>query len=283
MNICICGASGFIGKNLSLSFKLQGYSVMVITRNDLGLDILQEKLQGQEVLINLAGESIMRRWTARNKKAIYNSRILTTRQLVEGVNNMKIPLRLFINVSAVDIYDKIHEHREDSEHFSDSFLSAVVQDWEAQLDGIDDQVTRVVILRLGVVLNRDGGMLLAVGKPYAFRIGFDFHLKRSFPVIHLKDLIRIFGFIVDHNEICGKVNAVAPFRSDIRGFFQVLNKRLKPLVILPVYKFLVRLLLGESAVMITGGQTVIPSVLIRAGFLFEYDSLERIMNDLDNK
>jgi len=282
MNICICGASGFIGKSLMLKFKDSGCNVTTITRVDFLRNQLQNKLENQEILINLAGESINKRWTDRNKRAIYESRILTTRLLVDAINKLEIPLKLFINISAVGIYDSNYEHIEESMHFSDSFLSNVVQDWEAQLKKIVSRNTRMVILRLGVVLDRDGGMLFKIRKPYSWRIGFDFMMDKSFPLIHKKDLVRIIDFVIEKNEIIGVVNAVVPFRSDIRVFFQGLNRRWKPFVILPVYEKLLKLLMGESVVLITEGQKVIPEVLIKSGFLFEYDTMEKVLDELSN-
>jgi hypothetical protein len=280
MNICICGASGFIGKALMLKFKDSGCNVTTITRIDFRRNHLKNKLKDQNILINLAGESINKRWTGRNKRAIYESRISTTRLLVDAVNKLKIPLHLIIHISAVGIYDSTYEHVEDSMHLSDSFLSTVVQDWEAQLKEIVSRNTRIAFLRLGVVLDRDGGILMKIRKPYSWRIGFDFMMDKSFPVIHKKDLMRIIDFVIEKSEIFGVVNAVVPFRSDIKDFFRGLNRRWKPFVILPVYEKLLKMLMGESAVLITEGQKVIPEVLIKSGFLFEYDTMEKVLDDI---
>lgn len=280
MNICICGASGFIGKSLMLEFKDSGCNVTTITRIDFRRNHLKNKLKDQNILINLAGESINKRWTGRNKRAIYESRISTTRLLVDAVNKLKIPLHLIIHISAVGIYDSTYEHVEDSMHLSDSFLSTVVQDWEAQLKEIVSRNTRIAILRLGVVLDWDGGILMKIRKPYSWRIGFDIMMDKSFPVIHKKDLMRIIDFVIEKSEIFGVVNAVVPFRSDIKDFFRGLNRRWKPFVILPVYEKLLKMLMGESAVLITEGQKVIPEVLIKSGFLFEYDTMEKVLDDI---
>lgn len=282
MNICICGASGFIGKSLMLNFKASGCNVSTITRIDFQRNQLKNKLEDQNILINLAGEAINKRWTVRNKRAIYDSRILTTRLLVNATNKLEIPLDLFINISAVGIYDNTFEHMEDSIHFSDGFLSTVVQDWEAPLKEIVSRSTRIVILRLGVVLDRDGGMLFKIRKPYSWRMGFDFMMDKSFPVIHKKDLMRIIDYIIEKKEILGVVNVVGPFRSDIKAFFRGLNRRWKPFVIIPVSEKLLKLLMGESAVLITEGQKVIPEVLIKSGFHFEFDTLEKVLDDICN-
>lgn len=282
MNICICGASGFIGKSLLLKFKNSGCHVTTITRNDFRRNQVREKLEDQEILINLAGESINRRWTGRIKRAIYESRILTTKRLVDAVNTQEIPLRLFINISAVGIYDSVHEHREDSVHLSDSFLRTVVQDWEEQLNNVRSSITRIVILRLGVVIGQEGGMLLKIKRPYSWGIGFDFIMEKSFPVIHLKDLMRIFDFIIDRKDISGVVNAVEPFMTDIKDFFQGLNRRKRPFVVFPVYENLLKIMMGESAVLITEGQKVIPEILIRSGFIFEYNNMEKVLDEVCN-
>jgi uncharacterized protein len=282
MNICICGASGFIGRSLLLKFKNSGCQVTTITRNDFHRNHIREKLENHEILINLAGEPLNRRWTGRIRRAIYESRVLTTKRLVDAVNTLEIPLRLFINISAVGIYDSVHEHHEDSVQLSDGFLSTVVQDWEAQLNNVASSITRIVILRLGVVIGKEGGMFLKINRPYSWGIGFDFKMEKSFPVIHLKDLVRIFDFIIESKEISGVVNAVVPFRTNIRDFFQGLNRRRRPFVVLPVYKNLLEFIMGESAVLITEGQKVIPEILIGSGFLFEYNNMEKILDEVCN-
>jgi uncharacterized protein len=280
MKICICGGSGFIGNSLCQAFKDLNYSVTVISRMDFVNNTLLDKLRDQEVLINLAGESINRRWTVRNKRLIYNSRISTTKLLVSAINSLERPLGLFINISAVGVYDSVHIHNEDSRNYANGFLSKVVQDWEEKLKGIREQYPRIVILRLGIVLHPTGGMLKTIRKPYSFRIGFNFHMQKGFAVIHLWDLTRIIKFILDRKEISGVVNAVAPFNCDIKSFFVGLNRRWNPVLVFPLYEVLLKLILGESAAMITSGQFVLPDVLIRNGFIFIYDDMEKLLNDL---
>ena len=280
MNIGISGATGFIGKSLVNSFRSTGHQVTVISRQDFNLGRLKEKLENLEVIINLAGESIEGRWTVRKKKRIYNSRIQSAKMLVEAVNLYDIRLKAFVNISAVGIYDDQQLHREDSTAFSRNFLTKVLKDWESQLQYLGNPHIRQVLVRAGIVLGKEGGILGKILRMAKFGVGVHIRIDKGLPFIHLKDLIRIFDHVLQNHQISGTVNAVAPVIVDTSVFFSTLNAALKPKLIIPVYGWMIKLILGQSAVLLTEGQKVIPETLTRSGFRFHFPDLESTFKDI---
>jgi uncharacterized protein (TIGR01777 family) len=283
MNISITGGTGFIGRKLVDFLKGYGHNISLISREDFKDESIKSKLLGQEIIINLAGETITGRWTKRKKKKIYDSRIKTTKALVESININNSNIRLIISISAVGVYDDINIHDENSVDYANNFLAKLIKDWEDQLKGIVNKEIRIVILRLGIVLAKDGGLIEKVLLPFKMGIGIIIQSNNGFPFIHINDLLRVFQYIIENKKISGIVNAVAPGQTNITSFFNELNRIKKTVLKVKINEQIVRLLLGESAITIIEGQIVLPSKLEKSGFHFNFKDINSTLKNLLTK
>jgi hypothetical protein len=280
MNICIAGGSGFIGKNLRAFWENKGHQITLISRSDFETNEVYKKIANKELLVNLIGEPIIGRWTKAKKMAIYNSRINTTKMLVDAVNTTENQLKSFINISAVGLYDDSHIHDENSTHYATNYLTQVICDWEAQIKNIQDMDIRKIILRLGIVLGKDGGLFRQLLLPLHYKIAFSIRNFKGLPFIHMKDLLSIFDFVLNTPAVKGIINGVSPVQVDWFNFLLCLNGKIKPWIKINIGLDFIRLVLGESAILITGGQKVIPAKLINAGFTFNFPDIESAIDDL---
>lgn len=286
INIAIAGSTGLIGRALSRYFSNDKYEVNPVSRQDLqkGADAIFEKIKNCHVVINLAGSPVIQRWTNKNQQAILKSRIDTTRLVVEAMEKMEIQPALFINASAVGIYDETHLHTEESDHFDDGFLGEVVKKWEeAALHG-RLLVRRIILLRLGVVLSLKGG---AVGKVKTlFRFGLGGYLgsgNQAMPFVHIVDICRMIEFILVNEKVLGIVNAVAPVATTNREYSRALARFFGWRHLFYIPGFVIRILFGKAAVVLLKGQHVIPEKLVASGFVFRYPSIHDAVNSLNNE
>jgi uncharacterized protein len=277
-SVCIAGASGFIGRKLVHRLKKEGFTVITISRNDFLNGNIRNKISKSSIVINLVGESIAGIWTKGKKKRIYESRVLTTRKLVQAINETGDEVGLLMQVSGVGIYDDQNIHTEDSLLFDSGFLSRVILDWEGELTNIRKDDVRVVVLRSGIVLDRNGGFLKQILYPLKVGIGFGVRSDKFLPFILLEDLLNVFVFCIRRESIKGIVNATAPALTKINQFFsevaRVKNKR----IILWFNSGFIRFILGESGSLLTSGQQVIPEKLRAEGFVFSADNIEDALN-----
>jgi len=292
MKIFITGGTGFIGRSLVVKLIEHGHPVTLLTRSVprenripsvsyIGGDptekgAWQAELAAHEVVINLAGASIFCRWNAETKMAIRNSRVLSTKNIVEALPNRKKNGITLLNGSAVGYYgSRGDEILDESSSAGDDFLSSVVQEWEAAAKEAEKRGVRVVLCRFGVVLEKSGG---ALGKMLsAFKWGLGSPLgsgKQWFSWIHMHDLVNIFMFLMEHREISGPVNCTAPNPVTNREMSQILGRTLHRPVFLPaVPAFLVKQLLGEFGSILLEGQKVIPAKLLSEKFTFRYPAI----------
>ena len=277
-SVCISGASGFIGRNLVQRLLYEGFTVTLISREDFKKGTLGDKIKQSSIVINLSGESIAGFWTKRKRKRIYDSRIQTAKELVEAINQEGLNVKLLIQVSAVGIYDNHHIHTEDSKYYDEGFLSMVIRDWEDELTNLRNYNLRVVILRLGVVLDKSGGILQKMMYTLKMGIGIGVRSEEYFPFVQLDDLMNVFLFCIKTKKIFGVVNVSAPFFSKISQFFSVLVRIEKVRCMIWFNKRLIGILLGKSGSLLTNGQRVVPEKLENEGFVFRYDNIEVALN-----
>jgi hypothetical protein len=280
MKICIAGASGFIGKNLVNDLRRDKHEISTIGRRDFKENNVGMKLMNSECVINLCGESIAGIWTRRKKKRIFQSRVNTTRILVEQVNQVGLNVRIFISISGVGIYDRIHYHGEKSLFFADNFLAYLIKDWEGSLNGIVDKKIKIVVLRLGVVLGKNGGIMKKIRIP--FRLGFGFVIKsnENFSFIHIQDLISVFRLAILDDSLSGIVNVLSKENISIQDFFYALGDAIKCKVRIPVRPSFLKVIMGESSVILTEGQNVIPEVLIKREFEFLFQGIREVFKNI---
>lgn len=300
MKVFITGGTGFLGAALTERFLAEGHSVTILSRSarnrDLKLGLAyaegdptkkgswQQEVSGHDVVINLAGSSIFRTWNDKNKKAIRNSRVLTTRNLVEaiGLANGKVTL---LNGSAVGYYGFSDDEKlDEGSAAGDDFLAGVVKDWEAEAVRAEEFGARVVLCRIGVILGRDGGALSKMLTVFKWGLGSPLGSgSQWFSWISLHDLVNIFLYLMENKSISGPVNCTAPNPVTNRQMTRALGRALhRPTILPPVPAFVIRGVLGEFSDVFTKGQRVMPKRLLDDGFVFNYPEIEGALEKLVN-
>jgi len=284
--ICLTGGTGFLGQKITHFFSKNGFEVENITRKDFSLDLsaVANKIEGADMIINLAGASIINKWTDKYKKEIYSSRINTTKKLVEAIKLVKVKPSIVLSASAVGIYDKYEVHDEFSDHLSNDFLAKVCKDWEAAIAPIHLEGIRLAIIRLGVVLDKENGALAKMLTP--FKLGMGAVIGDGFqpmPFIHIDDFLSAIWYIYKNPKSRGIYNIVAPEMVSNREFSKLLGKKLNRPVLFKVGASVLKLIQGEGASILTKGQKVIPKRLIELEFPFQFPTMEKALDDLLKK
>ena len=298
MKIFIAGGTGFVGRQLMEILLSSGHEVVCVGRSEnsqikiTGFKYIsglttesgdwQHQLKDADVVINLAGATISKNWSDKYKKEIYDSRILTTRNIVEGLPEKTNAI--LISASATGFYGDRKDDilTEDSEP-GQGFLAKVAHDWEEEAKRAEKKGARVVMTRFGVVMGKDGGALdklISVTKGF---IGGPLgNGKQWFPWIHLTDLISAMIFVMDNEKISGPVNFTVPIPIRQKNIAKALGRTLKRPSFMPAPAFMMRLVLGEFADTLLQSQKVIPDKLIKHGFKFKFLEIETALEDILN-
>ena len=300
MRVFMTGGTGFVGSVLSENLVRKGYGVTLLTRKigksrpvPHGVALVegdpaepgswQEKAAGHEVFINLAGASIFRRWTEKGKSLIRESRIRTTRNLVNAIAAGTGKKTALLNASAVGYYG-FHGDEALSEAASPGkdFLAGVAREWEAAALNAQPLGTRVVLCRFGIVMGSGGGALQEMVPVFKKGLGSSLGSgKQWFSWIHQMDLVRIFLFLLEREDLSGPFNCTAPEPVRNMDLTRVLGKVLeKPIIMPSVPAFVIRMVKGEFGNVLLKGQKVIPERLLKAGFQFQYPDITRALSDL---
>lgn len=283
MRIAISGASGFVGSHLGTFLQERGDEVVPLPRHLFDAaerDMLAGALAQCDAVINLAGATIDHRWTEAYKHEIYDSRIGTTRAIVEAINGLRIKPGVLVSASAVGYYPSTGCYGESDARQGTGFLSDVCRDWEAEAMKVSPEV-RCVVTRFGVVLAPDGGVFPRIADParrgVVFRVGSG---RQNFSWVDLQDLMRIMEFILTHPTLGGPVNVAAPRRLTGGQFAKAIGLRFGAWVTLPIPGVLLHLAKGDAAQLMLSGQCAYPEKLLAAGFQFRSeginDFLERV-------
>jgi uncharacterized protein len=279
MRITVSGGSGFIGRALVKELVRRDHQVVQITRESFksSLDeFVAKKIDGVDAVVNLAGAPVIKRWTDKWKNEIRESRVLTTRRIVEGIMAATVKPKVLISASGIGIYDNIHTHTEESRNFGEGLMAQVCIDWEAEALKAGG-VTRVAVLRQGVVLG-DGGMLDKLRFPFSVGLGATIgNGRQAFSFIHADDLVSLIVTIIENENMSGIYNAVAPWPTDNRHFTEVLAKVLNQPAFLRIPLFALKLMYGEGSRVVTEGQRVVPERLLKENFPFRYPTIEKAL------
>jgi len=283
MLVSISGSTGLIGRELIDTYTDKGWTFRIINRDSFRLpdnEFLETKIERADALINLAGAPILKRWTENYRNEIYRSRVETTRKIANAILQAKVKPKVFISNSAIGIYDTLNVHTEESNGFSDNFLGKVCRDWETEALGAAGN-TRIVVLRTGVVLSSKGGALKAAHGPFSFGLGGIIgNGDQSFSWIHIHDLMHIYQFILENENISGVVNAVAPNPTTNFHFTKTFGKVLNKITVFKIPQSALKLIYGDAASTLTEGQNVIPEKLLKNGFEFEFPTIEKALLNL---
>jgi uncharacterized protein len=292
MNVVVAGGTGFIGRSLLPALSLAGHRVVLLTRHPEGAQVPPDvtcipwdgRTQGEwvdrvrrsDAVINLAGESIGGgRWTRARKRRLVTSRIDATRALLEAIRSGSERPSLFISSSAVGYYGPVESGDVTEDHAPGSgFLANLCLRWEQEACAAGVLGIRVVILRTGVVLGRNGGALERMLLPFRLYAGGPIGSgKQWFPWVHRDDVEGVILFAMRNTALAGPVNVVAPGCVDMKSFCAALGIALSRPSWLPVPSFPLRAALGEMSGMILTGQRAVPSKLLSLGYEFRHPAL----------
>ena len=296
MNILITGGLGFVGTQLSIRFLNQGHAVTIVDRSPEPRDYTpkaaqyvsadttepgpwMDVLNGQNAVVNLAGVSIFHRWNKKTKKLLYDSRVLTTRNVVEGLE--KDSKTILTSTSAVGYYGFTGDEKLTEEAPpGDDFLARLSMDWEKEAAKATDRGCRVVINRFGIVLGKTGGALGQMIPAFKRFVGGPLgNGMQWFSWIHMEDLINAFLFAFEHENVRGPVNLCSPNPVRNRDLAKALGKVLSRPAIVKTPGFALRLAMGEFGNVLLKGQRVIPEKLLRYGFQFTYPDIEDALRE----
>jgi uncharacterized protein (TIGR01777 family) len=301
MRVLLTGGSGFIGRHLSEILRRRGDDVTVLTRNaaktGAGMTVSRvavwdplsgpaplEQISSEDAVVNLLGESIAGgRWSARRKQRIRESRIVGTRNLVEGIARSARRPKVLVSGSAIGYYGpRGDEEIDESASAGGDFLSEVSRAWEDEARRAESLGVRVVLLRTGIVLGAKGGALASMLTPFKLGLGGPIGTGSQWMSwIHLDDLCGLIVHALQEPSLSGPLNGTAPFPVRQREFAKTLGAVLNRPAFLPVPALALRILLGEMAgPLLLSGQKVMPNAAQRTGYRFKHPTLEDALRSL---
>ena len=302
MRIAVTGATGLIGRALTARLVSAGHDLAAFSRNpeharrllpsrarilpwkpqDLGETA--SALAGVEAIVNLAGESLgSGRWTEAKKKAILNSRVHAGTSLALALTQLEARPRIFIQASAVGFYGNAGDAEADeTTPCGEGFLSHIVRAWEGSVSDIPDLGARLVILRLGMVLDAGGGALARMVRPFKFYLGgVPGDGKAWVSWVHMRDVVSAFQWALENGAAEGLYNVTAPETLRASEFYPMVARTLKRPCKFPQPPWLLRLIFGEMAdELMLKGRRVRSDKIRAAGFSFSHPKAGEALKEL---
>ena len=297
--VLITGGTGLVGKRLTALLTDAGYQVGVLTRGasrekgsvsyynwDVTAGTIDENaLSDVSYIINLVGAGVAdSKWTDERKKVIIESRTHSTKLLYDKIKDQDIPLKAFISASAIGLYGNFEgsDWKTEASPIANDFLAEVVRVWEEAANQFQSLNIRTVLMRIGIVLDTNGGALQKIAQPIKMYAGAPLGSGEQYMSwVHNEDLCRMFLWAIQNNEVAGPYNAVNPHPVTNAAFTKTTARILgKPLLLPNVPSFVLKLTLGEMASIVLGGSRVSCEKIINEGFTHEFQNLEDALKDL---
>jgi uncharacterized protein (TIGR01777 family) len=298
-NILLTGATGMVGKELIPALQAKGYKISILSRKQIAInnvevylwDVYKQSidinaLKGIDTIIHLAGEGIAdKKWTEERKKQIIDSRVLSAELLYKTIKETKAPVTTFVSASAVGFYgDRGDEILAETSEPGNDFLSDCCVQWEnAATKGIELDI-RVVKIRIGLILSKNGGALKAMETPIKYFAGAPLGSgKQWMPWIHLDDIVKIFTQAVEDQKMNGAYNASAPFPATNKLLTKAIASKLnRPVWPINIPKFVLNAVLGEMSILPLMSNNTIANKLLETGYKFTYVNLDDALNSIYN-
>lgn len=285
MKILMSGASGLIGSEVKRQLQGRGDAVVALSRSPRegaitwpeNGDLNPQELENFDAVIHLAGENVGGRWTKAKKQAIYDSRVLRTRQLCQALSQTSSPPKTLLCASAIGIYgDRGGEELTEDSADGTGFLAHVCRDWEDACEPVRNQI-RVANLRFSVVLSKDGGILQRMLLPFKLGLGGPLGDGLQYVSwISLDDAVSAVIYALDDEKCSGPINITGPNPVRNNEFTGELARLLHRPAVFRVPTFALRLLMNDFAdEAVLSSARVLPQHLINAGFRFEHENLSK--------
>jgi hypothetical protein len=299
MKIAVTGGTGFIGSRLVERLQTEGHQVLLLVRHKQSAqrrfpqaEVVvyqpkesgdwQQAIAGCDGVVNLAGEPIANRWTENSKQEILASRQLGTAKLVEAIAQASPTPTVLVNASAVGYYGTSETASfNEVSHSGTDFLAQVCQAWEAEAEKVKQSGTRLVIVRIGIVMGPGGGVLSRMMFPFQLFTGGPLGSGQQWVSwVHRDDLVSLILKALTDTALSGAYNATAPTPVRMSELCQQLGQIINRPSWLPVPEFALALLLGEAAQVVLQGQKVLPERTQASGFQFQYPTLKEALTQI---
>jgi uncharacterized protein (TIGR01777 family) len=306
MKIVIAGGSGFLGGPLAEMYAEEGHDVRVLTRSLMSGDTRHDPgtgvpgitrvgwkpdgtsgpwaatLESAEAVVNLAGEPLSaKRWNPQVKARLHDSRVLATRSLCRAIAAVKAPPRTLISGSGIDYYAPNDAPVTERDPAGTNFLAKLCVDWEQEAQQAAANGTRVATIRTGIVLERSGGALPEMMRPFRFFAGGPLASGSQYlSWIHRLDWVELVRWIVQTPEVSGAVNMTAPHPVTSRHFARALGRAMRRPSLLPAPGFALKIVAGEFAEYLISGHRALPACAQTHGYHFRYPEIEQAFRGL---
>lgn len=292
MKVLVTGATGLIGKKIIHALLRENHQVIALARTPSRLSELPEKnifawsddqvapieaLRGCEAIIHLAGEGIVeKRWNEERKKRIWNSRVYGTNNIIESLKKIRVEdrPRVLISGSAIGIYKDSNEAQDENSSYGNGFLSKLCIEWESAALKAEKLGLRTVLLRTGLVLSEEGGLLEKTA-PIVLGSG-----KQWMSWIHIDDYVRFVLKVLKTSSMQGPFNLTAPYPVTNEKFTKIYAKSKGIPLTIPAPEKVLKIVLGEMSQAVLSNQKVLPKKILQSGFKFEFEMVEDAMKDL---
>lgn len=299
--IIITGATGLIGQQLTIKLTDMGYKITIFTRNPDNaqkklpnvhkvvkweydyVDEWLHELESVDAVIHLAGANLStKRWNKEYKKLLYDSRIISTKKLIEAIKTVERKPKVFITASAIGYYGNRSDEilTEESEAGKD-FLANLCNDWEKEAKNVEQFGVRSVQIRTGLALSRNEGALKQMLPAFKYFIGGPLgNGKQWYSWLHIEDIVNVYVKALESEILSGPINAVSPNPVTMKKFAKILGDVLHRPSFFSVPKIILLLVIGQVAEVVTSSQRVVPEKLLNSSFKFKFEKLEDALRDI---